>query len=112
MRRLGGGRVNVWSSGPDPGDRINPDAVVAMDEVGIDISDQIPALLTEDVVQASDVVVTIGCADACPIFPGKLYQDWQVDDPRGQGIEAMRSIRDQIEQRVRALLAEVLTDGS
>ncbi|MGC5168605.1 phosphotyrosine protein phosphatase, partial [Luteimicrobium sp. DT211] len=90
-----------------PGDRINPVAVEAMLEEGIDIRDERPKILTTDAVKASDVVITMGCGDACPIFPGKRYEDWELDDPAGQGIEAVRPIRDEIRSRILTLLAEL-----
>ena len=109
---LGGGRVKVRSAGSIPGDQVNPSAVAAMAEVGIDISAQKPKILTTDAVQASDVVITMGCGDACPIFPGKRYLDWDLEDPAGQGLEAVRPIRDEIKARIQALLAELLPDQS
>ncbi len=108
LRQLGGDRVEVRSAGSVPGNQVNPVAVEAMKEVGIDIADQRPKVLTADAVQASDVVITMGCGDACPVFPGKRYLDWALDDPAGQGIDAVRPIRDEIEKRVRVLLAEIL----
>ncbi|GAA1709316.1 arsenate reductase ArsC [Isoptericola hypogeus] len=107
LRALSGGAVEVRSAGSMPADRINPVAVEAMAEVGVDITAEQPKVLTTDAVQASDVVITMGCGDACPIFPGKRYEDWQLDDPAGQGIEAVRPIRDEIERRVRGLLASL-----
>ncbi|MCF2526977.1 arsenate reductase ArsC [Yinghuangia soli] len=112
LRHLGAGRVDVRSAGSVPGDRVNPVAVQAMEEAGIDIAGQAPKVLTADAVQASDVVITMGCGDACPIFPGKRYLDWALDDPAGQGIEAVRPIRDEIERRVRVLLGELLGGGA
>ncbi|WP_300682395.1 arsenate reductase ArsC [Nocardioides sp.] len=107
LAHLGQGRVRVRSAGSAPASSVNPVAVAAMAEVGIDLADQVPVkLLTEDVA-ASDVVITMGCGDACPIFPGKRYEDWALDDPAGQGIEAVRVIREQIEVRVRELLASL-----
>lgn len=111
LRHLGGDLVEVRSAGSIPGDRVNPVAVEAMKEVGIDIADRTPKVLTTEAVQASDVVITMGCGDACPIFPGKRYLDWALDDPAGQGIDAVRPIRDDIEQRIRGLLAELLPDA-
>jgi arsenate reductase len=108
LRRLAGDAVEVRSAGSLPGDQVNPAAVAAMAEVGIDIAGQQPKVLTPDAVQAADVVVTMGCGDACPVFPGKRYLDWALDDPAGQGVTAVRPIRDEIEARVRALLAELL----
>jgi len=109
---LGGERVEVRSAGSIPGDQVNPSAVAAMAEVGIDISAQKPKILTTDAVQASDVVITMGCGDACPIFPGKRYLDWDLEDPAGQGVEAVRPIRDEIKARIQALLTELLPDQS
>ena len=108
LRHLAGDAVEVRSAGSLPGDQVNPAAVAAMAEVGIDISDQRPKVLTTDAVEASDVVITMGCGDACPIFPGTRYEDWALADPAGQGIEAVRPIRDDIRARVEALLAELL----
>ncbi|MGW5364069.1 arsenate reductase ArsC [Actinopolymorpha pittospori] len=106
------GGVEVRSAGSLPAEQINPVAVEAMAEVGIDISEQRPKVLTPEAVQASDVVITMGCGDACPIYPGKRYLDWDLDDPAGQGIEAVRPIRDEIERRVRALIAELAADSA
>ncbi|MCK0117572.1 protein-tyrosine-phosphatase [Isoptericola sp. CG 20/1183] len=107
LRELGGGAVEVRSAGSAPKDTINPVAVEAMLERGIDIRAEQPKVLTTEAVEASDVVITMGCGDACPIYPGKRYEDWQLDDPAGQGIEAVRPIRDEIERRVRGLLASL-----
>jgi arsenate reductase len=107
LRSLSGGAVEVRSAGSMPADRINPVAVEAMAEAGIDITAEQPMILTTDAVQASDVVITMGCGDTCPIFPGKRYEDWQLDDPAGQGIEAVRPIRDEIERRIRDLLVSL-----
>ncbi|MCD2497371.1 arsenate reductase ArsC [Microbacterium nymphoidis] len=107
VQHLAAGRVDVRSAGSEPKDSINPVAVVAMAEVGIDITTGAPKLLTVDAVQQADVVITMGCGDACPIFPGKRYEDWELDDPAGQGIEAVRAIRDDIRARVVALLSEL-----
>lgn len=107
LRELGAGAVTVLSAGSAPGDAVNPAAVAAMAEEGIDISHAIPTLLTTDSVRESDVVITMGCGDACPIFPGKRYEDWVLDDPAGQGIDAVRVIRDDIRGRVVALLGEL-----
>ena len=104
LRELSGGAVEVRSAGSMPAERINPVAVDAMREVGIDITAEVPKVLTTDAVRDSDVVITMGCGDACPIFPGKRYEDWELDDPAGQGIDAVRPIRDDIEQRIRGLL--------
>jgi protein-tyrosine-phosphatase len=106
-RALGGDQVEVLSAGSAPKDSINPVAVEAMREVGIDISDQQPKILTPESVQQSDVVITLGCGDACPYYPGKRYEDWVLDDPAGQGIEAVRVIRDEIKSRMEVLLREI-----
>jgi len=108
LEHLGRGRVDVRSAGSVPGDRVNPAAVEAMKEIGIDITAATPKILTTEAVRASDVVITMGCGDACPIFPGKRYLDWPLDDPAGQGVDAIRPIRDRIEHHVRALVAELL----
>jgi protein-tyrosine-phosphatase len=108
LRDMVGGGVEVRSAGSDPGPRINPAAVEAMSEVGIDISDQSPKLLTHEAVETSDVVITMGCGDACPVFPGISYRDWALEDPAGKGIDAVRPIRDEIRTRVQALVAELL----
>lgn len=108
MRELGKDRVEVLSAGSAPKDSINPVAVAAMAELGIDIANQSPKVLTVDAVQSSDAVITMGCGDVCPIFPGKRYEDWVLDDPAGQGIESVRAIRDEIKLRVQKLLAELL----
>ncbi|WP_431030822.1 arsenate reductase ArsC [Plantibacter sp. RU18] len=110
LRALAGDRVEVLSAGSEPKDRINPVAVQAMAERGIDITAAIPSILTTEAVRASDVVITMGCGDACPVFPGKRYEDWELDDPAGQGIEAVRLIRDDIEQRIIALSSGLLPD--
>ncbi|MFE2864868.1 arsenate reductase ArsC [Embleya sp. NPDC059259] len=107
LEHLGQGAIEVRSAGSIPGDRVNPAAVEAMKEVGIDISNATPKVLTTEAVQASDVVITMGCGDACPIFPGKRYLDWALDDPAGQGVDAVRPIRDEIEQRIRVLIGEL-----
>ena len=110
LTRLAGDRVEVRSAGSTPADRVNPVAVEAMKEVGIDIAAETPKLLTADAVRASDVCVTMGCGDTCPVFPGKRYVDWELDDPAGKAIEAVRPIRDEIERRVRVLIDELLGD--
>ena len=107
LRHLAGDTVQVRSAGSEPADRINPAAVQAMREVGIDITDQTPTKLTWDAAEESDVIVTMGCGDACPVFPGERYEDWTLDDPAGKGIDAIRPIRDEIERRVRALLDDL-----
>ncbi len=108
LRALAGDDVEVLSAGSEPKDAINPVAVAAMAEEGIDIAGGTPKVLTVDAVRESDVVITMGCGDACPFFPGKRYEDWQLDDPAGQGIEAVRPIRDEIRRRIETLLAEIL----
>lgn len=108
LRHLAGDRVEVLSAGSQPADQINPVAVEAMREAGIDITAATPRVLTPDAVQESDVVITMGCGDVCPIFPGKRYEDWQLDDPAGQGIEAVRPIRDEIRVKVSALIADLV----
>ena len=97
----------AWSGGSEPGIEVNPAAVAAMAEVGIDISQEYPKPWTDEVVQAADVVITMGCGDACPIFPGKRYEEWTLEDPAGQGVDAVRPIRDEVERRVLALLSEL-----
>ncbi|MRG59559.1 heat-shock protein HtpX [Agromyces sp. CFH 90414] len=108
LRELAGERIEVRSAGSEPKDRINPVAVEAMAEEGIDIAGNTPKVLTVDAVKESDVVITMGCGDACPIFPGKRYEDWELDDPAGQDIEAVRPIRDEIRRRVEELIGELL----
>ncbi|GAA0988789.1 arsenate reductase ArsC [Acrocarpospora macrocephala] len=107
LAHLAGDRIEVRSAGSAPADQINPVAVEAMREVGIDITAEHPKILTVDAVEASDVVITMGCGDACPIYPGKRYEDWQLDDPAGQGIDAVRPIRDEIRTRVEKLIKEL-----
>ena len=102
-----GGRVRVRSAGSAPGDRINPAVVAAMGELGIDLSKEFPKPITDQAIKAADVVITMGCGDACPVFPGKMYQEWELVDPAGLDLEHVRPIRDDIEQRVRALLHEL-----
>ena len=108
LTALSGGAVEVRSAGSQPTDKVNPAAVEAMSELGIDMSAEIPKVLTTEAVQASDVVVTMGCGDACPYFPGKRYEDWNLDDPAGQGLDAVRPIRDEIKGRIEALLADLI----
>nr|MDQ3353986.1 arsenate reductase ArsC [Actinomycetota bacterium] len=103
----GQGRVQVRSAGSTPADQVNPAVIAAMDELGIDLSKEFPKPLTDEVVQAADVVVTMGCGDACPIFPGKRYLDWELDDPAGRGVDEVRGIRNEIDTRVRELLTEL-----
>ena len=107
LRHLAGDRVEVLSAGSAPADQVNPAAVAAMAEDGVDITAGAPKLLTTAAVQESDVVITMGCGDACPIYPGKRYEDWELDDPAGQGVAAVRPIRDEIRARVEALVAEI-----
>lgn len=108
----GAGRVNVRSAGSAPADALNPAVVAAMAEIGLDLSREFPKPLTNGAVQAADVVITMGCGDTCPFFPGKRYLDWQLDDPAGRPLEAVRPIRDEIDRRVRALLEDILGTGS
>ena len=108
MRELGQGRVEVLSAGSAPKDSINPIAVEAMAEVGIDIANNTPKVLTNEAVEESDAVITMGCGDVCPFYPGKRYEDWVLEDPAGQGIEPVRVIRDEIKKRVEQLLSELL----
>jgi protein-tyrosine-phosphatase len=107
LAHLSGGAVEVRSAGSLPADQINPVAVDAMLEEGVDIRTERPKVLTTEAVQASDVVITMGCGDVCPIFPGKRYEDWKLDDPAGQGIDSVRPIRDEIRRRVEALLDQL-----
>ncbi|KJY41877.1 phosphotyrosine protein phosphatase [Streptomyces sp. NRRL B-1568] len=107
LTHLAGDRVEVRSAGSAPADTVNPAVVQAMDEVGIDISAETPKVLTTEAVRASDVVITMGCGDTCPVFPGKRYLDWQLDDPAGQGVDAVRPIRDEIRARIEALISEL-----
>lgn len=108
LTHLAASRVEVRSAGSAPADQVNPVAVEAMREVGIDITGEQPKVLTIDAVEASDAVITMGCGDACPVFPGKRYEDWKLDDPAGQGIDAVRVVRDDIRLRVEKLLSELL----
>ena len=108
MKELGQDRVEVLSAGSAPKDSINPVAIAAMAELGIDIENNVPKILTPEAVQASDAVITMGCVDACPFYPGKRFEDWVLEDPAGQGIESVRVIRDEIKKRVETLLAELL----
>jgi arsenate reductase len=112
LSHLAGDRIDVRSAGSTPADQVNPAAVEAMREVGVDITAESPKLLTTDAVRAADVVITMGCGDTCPVFPGKRYLDWQLDDPAGQGVEAVRPIRDEIRGRVEALISELLSSRS
>ncbi len=108
LRDIAGDRIEVRSAGSMPADQINPTAVEAMSELGIDITAEQPKVLTTEAVQASDVVITMGCGDACPFFPGKRYEDWKLDDPAGQGIDAVRPIRDDIRARIEQLVSELV----
>ncbi|MFG1718400.1 arsenate reductase ArsC [Micromonospora chalcea] len=110
LRHLAGDAVEVRSAGSEPADRINPVAAEAMREVGIDLTGQTPARLTWDAAQASDVIVTMGCGDACPVFPGKRYEDWKLTDPAGQPLDVVRGVRDEIRAQVEALLADLDRD--
>ena len=105
------GRIRVRSAGSDPGEEISPAVVAAMEEVGVDLSEEFPKPLTDEAVRAADVVVTMGCGDACPIYPGKRYEDWTLDDPAGQDLAAVRRIRDEIDERVRLLVDQLLPDN-
>ncbi|MCL6667840.1 arsenate reductase ArsC [Streptomyces panaciradicis] len=109
LDHLAGDRIEVRSAGSVPGDQVNPAAVEAMREVGVDISAATPKILTTEAVQASDYVITMGCGDACPVFPGKTYLDWALEDPAGKGVEAVRPIRDEIRKRIEALITEIDT---
>jgi arsenate reductase (thioredoxin) len=109
--KLGGDRVTVRSAGSEPGETVNPAAVEAMAEVGVEIGSAVPKLLETDGVREADAVITMGCGDACPIFPGKRYEDWELEDPAGKDVETVRRIRDEIEGRVRKLLAELGVDA-
>ncbi|WP_169079459.1 arsenate reductase ArsC [Microcella alkalica] len=108
LQHLAGDRVQVLSAGSAPKDQINPVAIEAMAEEGIDIAHNVPKVLTTEAVQESDVVITMGCGDVCPVFPGKRYEDWELDDPAGLGLEAVRPIRDEIRRRIEGLVAELL----
>ena len=107
FNHLAGDRAVAWSGGSEPGNEVNPSAVLAMAEVGIDIAKEFPKPWTDEIVQAADVVVTMGCGDACPFFPGKRYEDWELSDPAGQDVDAVRPIRDEIERLVRELLGSL-----
>ena len=107
LRRLGGDRVDVFTGGSEPADEVNRGVVDAMAEVGVDISQELPKPWADEDVRAADIVVTMGCGDACPFYPGKRYLDWELEDPAGKGLQEIRPIRDEIERRVRALMAEL-----
>ena len=106
------GRIHVRSAGSTPAEQINPNAVAALVELGVDMSDEFPKPLTDEVVRAADVVITMGCGDACTIYPGKRYEDWQLDDPAGQDLETVRRICDELDRRVQKLIAELLPEAS
>ncbi len=110
LKLRSGGKVHVRSAGSAPGDEINPNAVTALEEIGVDMSEEFPKPLTDEVVRAADVVITMGCGDACPIYPGKKYEDWQLDDPSGQDLDTVRRIRDEIDERVQKLIGELLPE--
>ena len=104
------GRIRVRSAGSAPAEEVNPYAVAVLEELGIDMTDELPKALTDDGVRAADVVITMGCGEACPVYPGKRYEDWELDDPAGKDLETVRRIRDEIDERVQALVAELLED--
>ena len=110
LRKLAQGRVHVRTAGSDPAERINPAAIEALEEVGVDLSEEFPKPLNDEFVRAADAVITMGCGDACPIYPGKRYEDWELEDPAGKDVEAVRRIRDEIESRVRRLLDELTSE--
>jgi len=106
------GRIHVRSAGSTPAVEINPAAVEAMEELGVDMSEEFPKPLTDEVVRAADVVITMGCGDACPIYPGKRYEDWELDDPEGKDLDSVRRIRDEIDRRVQNLIGELIPESS
>jgi arsenate reductase len=108
LKLRAGNKVSIRSAGSEPADSLNPAVVEAMAELGIDVTGESPKLLGDDAVRTADVVITMGCGDACPVYPGKRYEDWQLDDPAGQGIETVRRIRDEIDARVRRLIDEIV----
>jgi arsenate reductase (thioredoxin) len=110
MHERAAGRVHVRSAGSDPAESINPNVVTAMAELGVDLSHEFPKPLTDEAVRAADAVITMGCGDACPIYPGKMYEDWELTDPAGKSLEEVRAIRDEIDQRVHDLLAKLTTE--
>jgi arsenate reductase (thioredoxin) len=112
LKLRSGGRINVRSAGSAPDEQINPAAIAALEELGVDMGEAFPKPLTDEVVRAADVVITMGCGDACPIYPGKKYEDWQVDDPAGQDLETVRRIRDELDQRVQKLIGELLPEST
>ena len=105
------GLIHVRSAGSDPADEVNPAVVEAMEELGVDMGEEFPKPLTDEAVRAADVVITMGCGDACPIYPGKRYEDWELDDPAGRDLETVRRIRDELDRRVRNLIGKLLPDG-
>jgi protein-tyrosine-phosphatase len=107
LSRLAGDRVTVRSAGSDPAEVVNPAAIEAMAELGVDLSREVPKLLSTDAVREADAVITMGCGDACPIYPGKRYEDWELEDPAGKDLDSVRAIRDDIERRVRTLMSEL-----
>jgi arsenate reductase len=109
LKKLAGDRVEIWSAGSEPADQVNPVAIEAMAEVDIDISGETPQILTTDSVSRADVVITMGCGDTCPYFPGKRYLDWELTDPAGQGIDVVREVRDDIKARIETLMSELFT---
>jgi arsenate reductase len=109
LQRRAGGLVHIRSAGSDPAEQINPTVVDALAEVGIDVAQELPQPLTDEVVRAADAVVTMGCGDACPIYPGKRYEDWELPDPVGRDLDEVRTIRDEIDRRVQSLLSELVT---
>ena len=111
LKLRAGDRIQIRSAGSDPAESINPAVVEAMAELGVDLSEEFPKPLTDDAVQAADVVVTMGCGDACPVYPGKRYEDWELDDPAGQSVETVRRIRDEIDERVQRLVETLLPAG-
>jgi protein-tyrosine-phosphatase len=111
VRLRSGGRIHVRSAGSDPADTINPAVIEAMAEIGVDMSEDFPKPLTDEVVRAADVVITMGCGDACPIYPGKRYEDWALEDPAGQDLDTVRQIRDDLDGRIRVLVGELVPDG-
>ncbi len=110
VRLRSGGRIHVRSAGSDPADTINPAVIEAMAEIGVDMSEEFPKPLTDEVVRAADVVITMGCGDACPIYPGKRYEDWALEDPAGQDLDTVRQIRDDLDGRIRVLVGELVPD--
>jgi arsenate reductase (thioredoxin) len=106
------GRVRVRSAGSAPAEEINPNAVLALEELGVDMTEEVPKPLTDEGVRAADVVITMGCSDACPIYPGKRYQEWELDDPAGQDLDTVRRIRDELDRRVQTLIGELVPDSA